>query len=67
MSAGKKFPIPLNVRVTAADVARLDALAAALAARTPGTSMSKSDAARAAILRGLAELELEHGIVSGEG
>ena len=54
----------LNVRASADDVDRLDRLAQALSDRTPGLSVNRSAAARAAILRGLDALEVELGVAA---
>lgn len=49
----------LGVRFTVSEVARLDALVQAMEAERPGLSLSRSDAVRAAVQRGIAELERE--------
>lgn len=48
----------LNLRASAEDVDRLDRLATLLSV-TPGVEITRSSAARAAILRGLDALEAE--------
>lgn len=54
--------IQVSARIPAALAERLDAVAAALAARVPGMTFRRSDALRAAVERGLEALEAEiHG------
>jgi hypothetical protein len=49
----------IGTRVRAETVARLDALIPRLAARVPGADFTRSDAARAALERGVEVLEAE--------
>lgn len=59
MKAPKDLNRQLNLRASVDDVERLDRLALALSERTPGVEVTRSSAARAAILRGLDALEAE--------
>lgn len=54
----------ISVRVSDAVPSRLDLLAPKLA--PPGAEFGRSDAARAALERGLAVLEAEHGLAEAE-
>jgi predicted transcriptional regulator len=54
----------ISVRVSDSVPSRLDALAPKLA--PPGAEFGRSDAARAALERGLAVLEAEHGLVTAD-
>lgn len=58
---GKEGPLDqqITIRATKADVARLEQLAELLSARTPGVEVTRTAAARAAILRGIEALESE--------
>ena len=57
--------VHIGTRVEPALIERLDRLAAALAARTRGADLHRSDAARAALERGLALYEKELGLGAG--
>lgn len=57
----------IGVRLARAEVDRLDAVAVALEARTPGLDATRSTAIRTCLLRGLAELETELGIARKAG
>jgi predicted transcriptional regulator len=59
MGAAKKT---VGVRTDPEDIARLDELAATIG-RTSGLDVTRGDAARAALRRGLDELEKQHNIV----
>ena len=52
------------VRLDDAQVARLERLAEAIAEHTPGMDVTRSDAIRATIERGLDALEAEHQVPS---
>lgn len=52
----------LAVRFDRAELARLDQVGEALSARTPGLTLSRSGAVRAAVSRGLDALEVELGL-----
>lgn len=54
---------PLAIRLTDALIERLDRIAESLSERAAGTRISRSQAIRAAIERGVADLEGELGIV----
>ena len=49
----------LNVRVTAAELARIDRLAEVLTEKTHGVAVNRSATTRAAIMRGLESFEAE--------
>jgi len=56
--------VNIGTRVTAATLERLDRIAHAIAAQTPGLDATRSDAARAAIEVGLEPLEKRLGLVA---
>lgn len=53
------------VRLDETQVARLERLAEAIGERTPGMDVTRSDAIRATIERGLLALEAEHRVSGG--
>lgn len=57
-------PETLHIRCTVDLTARIDALAAALAASIPGMEAKRSNALRAALLAGLPVLEKQYGITA---
>ncbi len=58
---GRELDRTLNMRVSSDDMERLDRLVSAIEAKTPGVELTRSSAARAALLRGLEALEGEYG------
>lgn len=61
VTKGSDLGVALNMRITPEIDARLEALGAAIEART-GVEAARSSVARAAMLRGLPELERDNGI-----
>jgi predicted DNA-binding protein len=57
----------VGFRLEADQIERLDKLAGALSKRSANVSVSRSSAARAALERGISELEKEYGIADNGG